>query len=791
MFMLGFGLSAAEAQRPQRATTRLGDFHLSMAIAGDDVWLFELSEGEIDPGRPFEVSPMVVPGLSLSLPAGGGGLWSSETASVRIARDPAAAIVITRRNAVGPAFSIMPYAPDGRLSGISFTGEYSHLLGLGADFNQATETINLLGETVMPGGPFGNRRLSSFGYRPNQVQIPVLYALGADSHSSALFIDETRPLMWNFKGRPWTASTAGPLGPDGTFRFFVVLGPDMPSLRRAYMNIVGRPLAPPLEALGVWARETDEVKDADWAHKLAQLKSGVPGLAGLSLKSGDEKKTALREAAKVHNLKIMVDESAYVPVNSGFFSELSRRSYLVRQNGPDGSALLVQHYGQDSGLVDYTNSAVPTFWHSLFREDQINSGISSFRLTDGDLYDFSASAYYEGPPGGNIHSHYAWANRYSLLWLEGVYAGAANQRMRSKPRLLLLSRTAAAGLARYGGALYNGESFLYNFRSLMAAKAHVSLAGIDYYSSDISQAFKNRPPDQNTAQAYEAWTARSALTDLPLVLPEEMLLTPGARYNLAVRESLRPYYYSLAWMAYRHGDPVIAPLAYYFQDDLAARDRIGELMLGPHLLLGLSLDGGTEQTSVYVPRGRWYDWRTGEALNQEAPGLVSLDLKVAGQISPPILARAGAVIPALETVNRLDGSAEKIAALKIFIGEEPSEFIWYEDDGQTRDYLRDKDGKYGRTVVSAVTGPDGSTVVAIKAREGSWEGAPTERRLLVDIYGPKAPGEATLDGLPHNRLARISELDEIEAGWASSGNNQLRFKTPPLDMSRDHVFWFK
>jgi hypothetical protein len=145
----------------------------------------------------------------------------------------------------------------------------------------------------------------------------------------------------------------------------------------------------------------------------------------------------------------------------------------------------------------------------------------------------------------------------------------------------------------------------------------------------------------------------------------------------------------------------------------------------------------------------------------------------------------------VEYLEPKEGLTERIDALKIFIGEAASETFWFEDDGQSQRYRQGDRPAFGRTAITAVTQPDGSTVVTIKAREGGWSGAPDERPLLIDIYGPQAPGQATLDNLPHNRVAQASALDRMESGWASFGNNRIRFRTPPLNLNTGHVLWFK
>lgn len=775
--------SAAPAQNAYRAVAPLGDFYLSAAVAGDGVWLFEISEGETKGEAPFHLSPMISPAVSPTAPESADKGWLHGATLVELNQDPPSIRVMNGEEEV---FVINPYAPDGQLAGIGFSGDYSHLLGLGADYRLATDVFNLLGETVMPGGPFGNRRLTRQGYHPNQVQIPVLYALGAGKKSTAIFVDETRPLMWSFKNSPWVSAVAGPLGPEQSFRFFVILGDGLPSLRRNFMNLTGKPPVPPRAAFGVWASEMGDGADSDWQAKISALKNTVPGLTGLCAQAAYSAGSVLYEVARANNLKVMLDESAYLRQNSNEFSEMALRSYLVKDGGQGGQPLTFTRNNADYGLIDYTNDVSHTFWHSLKRQAIIEDGFSIYRLTDGDLEDFSANAWYEGGPTG--HSHYAWANAYSLKWLEGIGAGLAGQWIRSRPRLFLLSRTGLAGLTRLAGALYNGESFLFNTRSLTAIKAHLALSGVDYYSSELGPSLKTQPLERYE-QMYDLWLAQNALTDVPLILPESLLLRPVTRYNLALRESLLPYYYSLAWEAHLNGDPIFAPLAYHFQEDSLARDRVSELMLGQWLLAGLRVEGtNNERSSVYLPAGQWYNWRTGELIEQKEGGPIVMDAKDAGYLTPPLLAKAGAIIPAVEELSAKSGPPVKIPALKIFIGQDTSTFTWYEDDGESQDYLN---GQYGKTVINAVTGQDKSTTVTLKAMEGSWEGAPKERQLLIDIYGPKAPGEASLDKLPHKRVARPEELDELDSGWVSLGNNRIRFKTPPLDVHKDHVLWFK
>jgi len=808
--------AAVLADGPNRAVVRWGGYNLSLSLVGDQTWLFELTAQKVAVNQPLEMSVMVDPAAPalLALPGSTDGqVWAGPTSLVTIKRNPPA---LTISQADGEELlTLAPFTPDGRLAGLAFQGPFSHLLGLGADFRLQSNTLNLLGHTILPGGPFGNARLTNWSYRPNQVQIPIVYGLGEGLKCAALFVDETLPLQWNFKTTPWTVTAAGPLRPGDTLRFFVITGPDLSALRRGFMDLVGRPPVPPRRMMGVWVSGLKEARAKDshetgeeqtepaeaavvsespspeLMEKLARLRHLIPNFSGLTVEAEAEIQ-ALLAAAKVENLGLILDESAHIPQSSPHYPEMARRSFLVKNGGPGAPPLSVNLSGHQSGLIDYTNPSAAAFWHSLERETLTAEGQAYFRLLDSDLEDVGPQAWYAAAED-SVHSHYAWANTYALKWMEGIENRLAGRRGQSA-RPIFMTRTGTAGLGRHSGFLYNGEASIFSggFAGLSSfgVRSHLALAGVDYYSSDLASSLTSWPVAR-FFQNYDAWLAKTALTDFPLILPEELVNRPAFQYNLALRESLSPYIYNLAWHAWLEGRPVMAPLVYYFQEDLKARDRLPEIMLGPSLLVSLNLDGNAERTKVYVPRGRWYNWRSGEVIDQNEGGELDLDTKVGGQFTPPILARAGAIIPMVEYLTPKEGLTERIDALKIFIGEATSEASWFEDDGLSQRYRQGDGASFGRTVITAVTQPDGSTVVTIKAHEGAWSEASVERPLLIDIYGPRAPGQATLDNLPYNRVAQASALDRMESGWASFGQNRIRFKTPPLNLNADHVLWFK
>jgi alpha-glucosidase len=112
------------------------------------------------------------------------------------------------------------------------------------------------------------------------------------------------------------------------------------------------------------------------------------------------------------------------------------------------------------------------------------------------------------------------------------------------------------------------------------------------------------------------------------------------RPALRERYELLPYWYTLAWEAHRTGAPYVRPLLWADPSDTGLRWEDDQFLLGEAMLVAPVLAEGARERTVRLPRGRWYDRRTGVA--HDGPGHVTLQAPL-DEI--PVLVRAGAVVP--------------------------------------------------------------------------------------------------------------------------------------------------
>ncbi|MDR2456411.1 MAG: DUF5110 domain-containing protein, partial [Deltaproteobacteria bacterium] len=437
-----------------------------------------------------------------------------------------------------------------------------------------------------------------------------------------------------------------------------------------------------------------------------------------------------------------------------------------------------------SGLIDYTNPAASSYWHSLSRTGYLIQGAQLFYLVGGEPEVYSNSAWYAGVSDPGVHTHYGWSQRYSLKWMEGIQLGLSNQIYRpgELPRLFLLSRAGLGGLARYGAGLLTAEPNVFYATGSGQARSHLNMSGVDYYSTDISSMLGDAPY-QGGNLIYESWLAKNVLLNLPLVLPAAMMREPWAKLNLTLKAKLEPYYYSLAYMAWKDGDPVSAPLFFYFQDDLKARESAFETMLGPWLLVAAGVSPGAETLKFHLPAGRWYDYYGGDVIEQAEGGEKSLPSKLQGLHVSPLLLRSGAVIPTVWNPSDTNLMYHILA----FPAKEATSFVWYEDSGRDNGYTL---GKTATTNIElSPASPQSPLSITIQARQfGSDDYASVEQRVyIVELVGIGNVAVAELDGQAYTRVAREDQLMALDSGWLSIGDGRLLFKTPPLSTAQDHV----
>ena len=827
--------TVAQPLGPVRVKYQSGDQYLIVEFLDEDLVHFELSAfgpgGDVD--QPIYTTPMIArtefPGPLIFKDDGQGTLETGEI-KVQVDTDNLCATVTDKSKDPDLILTTAcPWNLEKDFKGLTLTPEsFTHAYGLGEIFIEpGLADGDWIGRSRFP-GDYGNVQEPFNNGNVGNDQFPILYLAGEGLDSYALFLDSPYKQFWTFEDEPWKTTMQGKW-----VRFFVLTGKDLQDLRQDFMELVGKPLVPPKQAFGMWVSEYGYDNWAELEDKLRTLRENhfpVDGFVldlqwygGIQEKSDDThmgsltwdeqnfpdpegKIAALRDEQGVGIIAI---EQPYIGKNLPVYSDLQDKGYLVRDGCPDCDPVYLTEnpwWGM-GGMLDFSNSEGTAYWHDTKRQPLIDAGVIGHWTDLGEPELYNPDGWYWGIPGDyeELHAHPDVHNLYNLLWSQSIYDGYQRNEVEQRP--FILSRSGTAGIQRYGAALWSGDisGLLSSLAAHFNVQMHMSMSGVDFYGADIGGFFRQ---GEDPIQMYTQWFANGMAFDVPArvhtfnlcncqeTAPDRIGDAGSNLRNLRQRYELSPYLYSLAHLAYLNGEPVVPPLVYYYQADPNVREMGSQKMIGRDLLVAAIASPNITESKVYLPAGTWVDYHTGEWIESQGEWIGPIPLFPDGYFTLPMYARAGAIIPQMyvddQTMNvlgqRLDDSQRDELVLRVFAGDQPTEFTLYEDDGRTIAY---QDGQVRQTVIAQHPDDDKMEVV-ITESEGSYDGAPDERDNVVklQVNGLMA-GKVLLNNEELPEFETQAELDGAPSGWFNAGGGLIIARSGVLPVSLAKTFQFE
>ncbi len=806
-----------------RTTVNTAGRYLTIEILDDDLAHFELSDVPLAADSIW-TSPMVAK-TDYSGPSSLEFSSDSEilTPEMRLKIDTATLCVTITDRTRDPELTLTTVCPlldEAEVKGLSFTQEgTTDIYGLGEQFRRrGGPDGNLMGDRRLMTNAYGNSLSPFNGGNVANAQFPVLYALGAGMENYAVFVDHFYQQYWAFNRDPFVLQT-----PNLPLRWYVMTGHDLPDLRADYLELTGRPPVPPRQMFGLWVSEygyenwdelntvLDSLRAADfpldgfvldlyWFGGIEADSSQMGSLSWDTENFPDPAAFIARLRAE-HGLGIMTIEEPYVSQTAAGYDEALAQGVLVRQC-VDCPPVTMKDWWGAGGMVDWSSAEAAAWWHDQRRQHLIEAGVIGHWTDLGEPEDYSESAWYAGFPEFGLHDHASIHNLYNLFWTQSIWEGYQRNAVQRRP--FMLSRSGTSGSQRYGAALWSGDiaANLVSLAEQMNVQMHMSLSGVDYFGADVGGFFRNRvDPVLGMDRLYSLWLANAALLDVPLrphafnlqnqfhTAPSLVGDVPSNLANVRLRYQLSPYLYTLAHQAYRTGEAVLPPLVYHFQDDPAARTIGSQKMIGSQMMMATLTDYDPATTTVYLPRGGWFNFHTGAYLESTGE-TIDVPSTVADILQPPLFARDGAVIPLMDvdehTLNllgqRRDESVDSTVIFNIYHAAENGVFTLIEDDGESIAY---QSGAVRETEVSHSADGDNLTIT-VSAASGTYAGAPDQRRLEIRLFSPdRLVGRVLLNG---EELPRINTADSAP-GWLrdESGSIILRSDFLPVSEALEFV----
>jgi alpha-glucosidase (family GH31 glycosyl hydrolase) len=274
-----------------------------------------------------------------------------------------------------------------------------------------------------------------------------------------------------------------------------------------------------------------------------------------------------------------------------------------------------------------------------------------------------------------------------------------------------LHRNGYVGVQRYGGWIWSGDtqSRWATLAAHVPVGVNCSLSLTPFWGSDTGGFVATK---ELTGELYARWFQFSAFNPIfrshgrtwKLRLPwgwntgdfgpveskggpdkselNNAAIEPICKKYLELRYRLLPYNYTLMREVCDTGMPPMRAMWLHYPGDAEAVKLGDQYLWGRDLLVAPVVEKGATVRAVYLPAGTWYDWWTGEKLVGQRWIKRTVDLA-----TMPIYVRAGAIVPLDPVRQHTAQAATEPTTLQIYRGAN-GQFVLYDDDGKSLDYLR-------------------------------------------------------------------------------------------------------
>jgi alpha-glucosidase/alpha-D-xyloside xylohydrolase len=623
--------------------------------------------------------------------------------------------------------TILQLKVDAESGVLSFPTGPAPLLGLGEGGPQ----FDRRGNTVTGRSGQGGYQLRNFGGR-----VPINWLVGTNGW--AMFVHAPYG-SWDFTGAeskflPQARETAFPLD------VFFVASKDPTVIMGEYARLTGHPEMPAMWTLGY-----------QQSHR--------------TLASREE---ILQEAKTFREKKLPCDAMIYLGTGfcpSGWNTD--NTEFTFNKNVMPDPKVMFDHLHQDHFKV-VLHVAYPT------GTERNNPKPAVIREMSGSMKDAcDTSRRAETQPSCYWEMHRPVLNMGVDGWWpdEGDALNAPSRLVRNRmywdamlmdrpnERPYALNRNGQAGMQRYAAFLWSGDvnSEWVTLRNHIPVAVNTGLTGIPYWGTDIGGFI---PTKEFTGELYVRWFQFGAFCPLfrshgrtwKLRLPwgwntgdpgpvetnlkpdpallHDARIEPICKQYLELRYRLMPYLYSVVREGTQNGLPVIRALWLHHADDPAAVARGDEYLWGRDILVAPVVEQGATSRKLYLPRGTWYDWWTGDP--QQGGREITREVDLA---TTPLYVRAGAIIPTGPVKQYTAEAVDAPLTVTVYPGADGS-FLHYEDAGNGFAY------KKGEWMGLDLAWADARKTLSVRLARGSkFLG---KRELEVKVG--KATKRATFDG---------------------------------------------
>ena len=496
----------------------------------------------------------------------------------------------------------------------------------------------------------------------------------------------------------------------GEMNYYFFYGPEMHRVVRAYTDLTGTPELPPLWALGFhqskWSYYPENrVKEIASTFRKLEIPCDaiyldIDYMDGFRCFTWDKKhfpdpKRMISELEEDgFKTVVMIDPGIKVDRDYWVYREALENDYFCKR--ADGPIMQGKVWPGPCNFPDFTNPEVRSWWAELYKGLIQDSGVHAVwnDMNEPAVMEVPSKTApldtrhdYDGHPCSHRKAH----NIYGMQMVRATYEGVKKYVFPKRP--FVITRAAYSGTQRYSST-WTGDN-VATWEHLWIANVQVQrlcMSGMSFTGSDIG-GFAEQP----NGELFARWVQLGIFHPFcrvhssgdhgdqePWSFDEEV--TGIVRKFIELRYQLLPYLYTMFWKYVKEGVPMLKSLVYYDQADHQTHFRTDEFIFGEQILVCPIQEPNAQGRRMYIPRGKWHNYWTGEVVEGGMEKWVVADID-----KIPIFIKSGAIIPKYPVQQYVGEKEIKQLVLNVYYLEGTEQSTVYEDAHDGYDY---KKGEY-------------------------------------------------------------------------------------------------
>lgn len=637
------------------------------------------------------------------------------------------------------------------------SGFFAKDFGVGVRFKiDDNEEIYGAGERSFPMNRRGNRFL--LYNRPH-----YFYEMGAEvlNYSVPLiFSSKNYAFLWDNPQKGYV--DIGKAEPNivewqaigGTTRYYFITGDKFSDLVQNYVSLTGYQEMPPRWALGnLQSRmayrtqyETDSIlrlmQEKDFPvdamiidfYWFGDSIKGHLGKLDWYKKEWHNPEKMIKDF-KNKGIKTIIITEPYIIDTVKNFVDAENHDIFVK-NALGETYIDTNFYFGNGSLIDiFKPEAREWFWEKY--NAQIKKGIAGWWGDLGEPESHPSDIVHVNGSADEVH------NIYGHYWDKMLYDKYCEHY--PDVRLFHLQRSGYAGSQRYSAYPWTGDVARTwgGFQAQLPLLLTMSISGLGYIHSDAGGFALGEADDE----LYTRWLQFACFT--PILRPhgsgfpsEPVYWSENSqdivRRYIKLRYAMLPYNYTLAYQNSTTGEPLMAPLFYYYPEDEKARKVEDQFMWGSQFLIAPVIQKGQTNRNIYLPKGNWVDFFTLKTYEGERNINYSLTLD-----DIPIFVREGSIIPLTEPLSSTDYYKSDNWTIRYYPSETKTSFTQFEDDGITRNTVE----KNQFELIFYNAHKDNNVIHINVSKTGKWKKMPKKRKLEFEIFSDAPAASVEVNGV--------------------------------------------